>query len=140
MKPIPPHFSQTLSILVTPEMTVRFDELGPLHPVYATYWMAKHFEEAGRKVILPFLDVGEGGLGSEVNVRHLASAVPGMRVTVTATFERREGRRVYASMRAVSDLGDVIGTGHTVQVVLAQEHIDANFAELRRRLKHEPGL
>lgn len=134
MKPIPLAFSQTLSVLVTSEMTVRFDELGPLHPVYATYWMAKHFEEAGRKVILPFLEPGEGGLGSEVSVQHLSSAVPGMRLTVTAVFERQEGRRVHADLRAESELGDLIGSGHTVQVVLPQERIDANFAALRRRL------
>ena len=101
MQAIPEGFTQTLSVTVTDEMTVNFGELGRLHPVYATYWMARHFEEAGRKIILPFLEDGEGGIGTQVDVTHTASALPGMRVTVTATFERQEGRRVTARMVAV---------------------------------------
>ena len=133
MRPIPADFTQTLTVTVTDEMTVNFGELGRVHPVYATYWMARHFEEAGRKIILPFLEEGEGGIGSEVEVNHTASALPGMTVTVTATFERQEGRRVYATMRAVNALGDEIGTGRTTQVVLPQARIDANFGALRER-------
>jgi fluoroacetyl-CoA thioesterase len=133
MRPIPAGFTQTLHLTVTPEMTVQFEELGRLHPVYASYWMAKHFEEAGRKVLLPHLEPGENGLGSEVSVSHTASALPGMGVVITATFERQEGRRVHCALRAVSELGDEIGTGTTTQVVLSQERIDAGFEQLRAR-------
>jgi predicted thioesterase len=133
MKPIPADFTQTLTITVTDEMTVNFDELGPLHPVYATYWMAKHFEEAGRKIIVHFLEDGEGGIGSEVSVRHVGSALPGMRVTITARHDRTEGRRVYAVMEAVTELGDVIGTGSSTQVFMPQERIESNFETLRAR-------
>lgn len=133
MQTIPAGFTQTLTLTVNDDMTVHFEELGKLHPVYATYWMGKHFEEAGRKIILPFLEAGEGGIGSELQVSHTASALPGMRVTITATFERQEGRRVYATMRAVTELGDEIGTGRTTQVVLPQERIDAGFSTLRER-------
>ena len=44
MRPVPVGESAVLDVVVTPEMTVRFDELGAVHPVYATYTMAKHFE------------------------------------------------------------------------------------------------
>ena len=133
MKSIPTGFTQTLTVTVTEEMTVDFGELGKVHPVYATYWMAKHFEEAGRKIILPFLEEGEGGIGAQVEVFHTASALPGMQVTVTATFERQEGRRIYARMQAVNELGDDIGHGTTTQVVLPQAKIDAGFEDLRGR-------
>ncbi len=133
MRPIPPGFSQTLTVLVTDAMTVQFEELGAVHPVYATYWMARHFEEAGRKIILPFLEEGEGGIGTQVDVQHTASALPGMTVTITATFERMEGRRVVCRMEAVNALGDSIGTGTTTQMALPQARIDANFETLRAR-------
>lgn len=133
MRPIPPGFTQTLTVLVTGEMTVQFAELGAVHPVYATYWLARHFEEAGRKIILPFLEDGEGGIGTQVEVTHTASALPGMTVTVTATFNRMEGRRIYCDLRAVSELGDEIGRGTTTQMVLPQARIDANFEALRER-------
>lgn len=139
MQAIPEGFTQTLSVTVTDDMTVNFGELGRLHPVYATYWMARHFEEAGRKIILPFLEDGEGGIGTQVDVTHTASALPGMRVTVTATFERQEGRRVIARMVAVNELGDEIGHGTTTQMVLPQARIDANFDTLRRRWAEQTG-
>lgn len=139
MRPIPPGFTQTLSVTVTDEMTVNFGELGAVHPVYATYWLARHFEEAGRKIILPFLEEGEGGIGTEVEVIHMASALPGMTVTVTATFERLEGRRILCRMRAVSELGDEIGHGTTGQMALPQEKIDAGFERLRERWRERQG-
>lgn len=139
MQAIPEGFTQTLSVTVTDDMTVNFGELGRLHPVYATYWMARHFEEAGRKIILPFLEDGEGGIGTQVDVTHTASALPGMRVTVTATFERQEGRRVIARMVAVNELGDEIGHGATTQMVLPQARIDANFDTLRQRWAEQTG-
>lgn len=133
MHAIPEGFTQTLTVTVTDDMTVDFGELGRLHPVYATYWMARHFEEAGRKIILPFLEDGEGGIGTQVDVTHTASALPGMTVTVTATFDRMEGRRIVARMRAVNELGDEIGHGSTTQMVLPQSRIDAGFDTLRQR-------
>ncbi|MBB5233794.1 thioesterase family protein [Deinococcus budaensis] len=140
MRPIPPGFTQTLTVLVTDEMTVKFGELGAVHPVYATYWLARHFEEAGRKIILPFLEEGEDGIGTSVEVTHTASALPGMTVTVTATFERMDGRRILCALRAVSELGDEIGHGTTTQMSLPQARIDENFEALRERWQaHQRG-
>ena len=99
MRPIQIGEQAVLEVLVTPAMTVRFGELGELHPaelhpVYATYELARHFEEVGRKLLLPHLEDGEDGLGTSLSVQHLRSALPGMRVTLTATVQRIEGRRL----------------------------------------------
>ena len=114
-------------------MTVQFDELGAGHPVYATYWIAKHFEEAGRKLLVPFLEEGDGGIGTEVSVQHTASALPGMRVTVTATASKTEGRRLYADLKAVSELGDQVASGQTVQYISGASRLEQGFETLRRR-------
>ncbi|MDM7324437.1 MAG: thioesterase family protein [Thermus sp.] len=135
MRSIPIGFEAVFETVVTPEMTVNFEELGPVHPVYATYWMAKHMELAGRKIILPFLEEGEEGIGSYVEVRHLASALPGMRVRILARHERTEGNRVYASMEAYNELGDLIGRGRTEQVILPKAKVEVLFASLRERWK-----
>ena len=87
-------------------MTVQFEELGAGHPVYATYWIAKHFEEAGRKLLLPFLEAGDGGIGTEVHVNHWPRRCRACASTVTATALRTEGRRLHAELKAVSELGD----------------------------------
>ena len=140
MRPIPDGYETRHQIVVTDAMTVDFEDredprLGKLHPVYATYWLAKHMELVSRKIILPFLEEGEAGIGFEVAVKHLASALPGMRVTLTARFERMERNRVFATCQAVSELGDVLGTGSTVQVILSEERLEGSFDDLRRRFE-----
>ncbi|MBA2678958.1 MAG: thioesterase family protein [Ktedonobacteraceae bacterium] len=133
MRPIPEGYKATFEIIVTAEMTVNFEELGSVHPVYATYWMVKHMELAGRKIILPFLEDGEEGIGYEVKARHLASALPGMRVRIVSEHLRTERNRVYARCQVYNELEDLIGEGETTQVVLAETRLEDNFAELRRR-------
>lgn len=107
--------------------------LGRLHPVYATYWMAKHMELVSRKIILPYLEEGEEGIGYRVEVDHLASALPGMRVDIEGVFNRQERNRVHVDCRAVNELGDLIGEGATVQVILSTERLNDNFEKLRAR-------
>ncbi len=135
MKPIPLGYEAVFETVVTPEMTVNFEELGPVHPVYATYWMVKHMELAGRKIILPFLEEGEDGIGSYVEARHLASALVGMRVRVVAVHEKTERNRVYARCLAYNELGDLIGEGRTEQVILAKERLETLFQRLLTRWK-----
>ena len=133
MRPIPPGFEGRVEIVVSDEMTVHFEELGSLHPVYATYWLAKHMEEAGRKVIIPFLERGDEGIGSAVSVRHLAPALPGMRVEIVAVHAATDGNRVLARCRAWSEIGDLVGEGETEQVILPRVRLEQRLAALRTR-------
>lgn len=137
MKPIPEGYRADFEVTVTEAMTVDFEQddprLGRLHPVYATYWLTKHVELVSRKIILPFLEPGEEGIGHAVSVTHLASALPGMRVRLTARFAGREGNRVFAEVRALNELGDVVGEGGTTQVILPAASLEAAFARLRQR-------
>ena len=133
MKGIPQGYEGHLGVVVTEEMTVDFGELGKIHPVYATYWIAKHMEEAGRKVIIPFLEEPDEGIGSAVSVQHLASALPGMRVEVIAKHVATEGKKIVCECSATSELGDLIATGSTEQVVLAATRVQDNFDKLEGR-------
>jgi len=138
VREIPPGFEVHHELVVTPAMTVDFEDpqdarLGKLHPVYATYWLAKHMELVSRKLILPFLEDGEEGIGHAVSVKHLASALPGMRLRLTARLEAQEGNRVHAGCTAVSELGDLVGKGTTVQVVLPHAKLVLAFDRLRGR-------
>lgn len=144
MRPIPPGLETRHVLTVTEAMTVDFEQaddprLGKLHAVYATYWLAKHMELVSRKIILPFLEPHEEGIGHELSVVHLASALPGMRVELTARFERQERNRVYASCRATSELGDLVGSGSTTQVILERSKLDEGFQRLRGRWRELRG-
>ena len=125
MRPVPVGESAVLDVVVTPEMTVRFDELGPVHPVYATYSMAKHFEEAGRKLLLRYLDPGEAGIGSSLSVEHLAPASVGNAVRVTARCVELRGNRLTCACTAVDTEGRLLGRGTTGQVVMSEAAVQA---------------
>lgn len=138
LKAIPVGYQAVFETTVTAQMTVDFEHpddplLGKLHPVYATYWMAKHMELAGRKIILPFLEEGEEGIGSKVAVDHLASALPGMTVRIVAQHTHTEGNRVFATCQAWNQLGDLIGRGSTEQVILPANKLHRLFAKLQER-------
>jgi fluoroacetyl-CoA thioesterase len=125
VRPVPVGESAVLDVVVTPEMTVHFDELGPVHPVYATYSMAKHFEEAGRKLLLRYLEVGEAGIGRSLSVEHLAPSRVGDAVRVTARCVALRGNRLTCECTAVDAGGRELGRGTTVQVVLSEAALRA---------------
>jgi len=125
--------SASLDVEVTPDMTVHFDELGSVHPVYATYTMARHFEEAGRKLLLRFLEPGEDGLGRSVSVEHLAPSWVGDRLTVEARCVVVEGNRLTCECRATDGDGRELGHGSTVQVVLPRDVLDRALDPSARR-------
>ena len=127
MRPVPVGESAALDVVVTPDMTVRFDELGPVHPVYATYTMAKHFEEAGRKLLLRHLEPGEAGIGSALSVEHLAPSRVGDAVRVTARCVAFLGNRLTCECTAVDAGGRELGRGTTVQVVLSEAALRARI-------------
>lgn len=137
MQPIPEAYTAYHELTVSDEMTVDFEqaepELSKLHPVYATYWLAKHMELVSRKLILPFLDENEEGIGAEVFVKHIAPALPGMQVSLKATHLKTKGTRIYARCEAFSELGDKIGEGQTTQVVMPQTKIIEAFDTLQQR-------
>jgi predicted thioesterase len=137
MKAIPPGYQAVHTLVVRQDMTVDFEqpepELGKLHQVYSTYWMAKHIELVSRKLILPFLEPAEEGIGFELSVKHIASALPGMRVNLIAEYERKERNRIYARCDVFNELGDKIGEGTTTQVVMKRELVQEMFAALRAR-------
>jgi fluoroacetyl-CoA thioesterase len=124
VRPIPVGHEARLGVVITEAMTVDFDELGRVHPVYATYWLCKHMEEAGRKIILPFLEDGEEGIGSAISVRHLAPAVAGQRLEVAAQHVGTDRNRVRVHCRATNEARQVIGEGETEQTILPRERID----------------
>ena len=132
MRDVPAGATAELDVVVTPEMTVRFDELGPVHPVYATYSMAKHFEEAGRKLLLRYLEPGEAGIGSALSVEHLAPARVGDAVRVTARCLEVRGNRLTCECTAVDGHGRELGRRTTVQAVLPEDVVAARIGERAR--------
>jgi predicted thioesterase len=102
-----PGATARLEVVVDDSMLARFDTLGLVHPVYATWAVVKHMEEASRRLILPYLEPDEDAAGYRVEVVHLAPTPAGARVEVRATLEAVEGRRVRCRVEAYNDRGKV---------------------------------
>ena len=124
-----PGTAAEVELIVTDAMAVHFDELGSVHPVYATWMMIKHMEEAGRKVILPFLEPDEDAVGYAIDVVHLAPTPVGARVRARAVLERFDGRRIHCRVEA-HNAREKIGEGRTVQVLLSRARLDARLREI----------
>ena len=138
MLPIPVGTTAVLDVVVTEAHTVDFDDMGRVHPVYATYTMAKHFEEAGRKLLLRHLEPGEAGIGRSVSVEHLAPSWVGDRLRVTARcVEVRDGR-LTCECRATDSYGRALGHGTTVQLVRPAPLIEARVSEEARLSRRHP--
>jgi fluoroacetyl-CoA thioesterase len=131
---------EVLSIVVSEAMTVHFEQMGKVHPVYATYELAKHFEELGRKILVSHLEYDEEGVGTALSVEHLASALVGMRVDMVGTVTEVTGRRLVCTMVAHNELGDCLGRGTTTQLVLPRARLEAGFGELQARWREASAI
>ena len=100
-------------VVVTPEMTARLFGR-EIHPVYATAWMVRHAEEAGRLLVERHLSPGEDATGSSVSVVHERPARVGERLRVEAVVTRVDEREVETSFEVRGERG-LVGRGRFVQ-------------------------
>ncbi len=102
-----------IEVTVTEEMLV---DLGGrrIHPVYATAWMVRHMEEAGRALVERHLGPGEDATGYSISVAHESPARPGDTLTVKAIAMRSDDRACEAAVE-VRGPGGVVGRGTLVQ-------------------------
>lgn len=141
VKSIPQGYRVTHRMLVEERMTVDFEQqeprLGRLHGVYATYWLALHFEMVSRKLSLSFLEEDEEGIGYELSVRHLAPALPGTGLELEARHLSTRGNRLYCECRATDGYHQLVGEGTTTQVILNRRVLEERFEQLRSRPQAE---
>jgi predicted thioesterase len=103
----------TLEVTVTDAMLVEI--LGRrIHPVYATAWMVKHMEEAGRLLVEPHLRDGEDATGYAISVVHERPARVGDALRVVARAVRVDDRECEAEVEVLGPAG-LVGRGTLVQ-------------------------
>lgn len=85
-----------------------------VHPLYATVWMVRHAEEAGRRLIEPHLRPGEDATGYAVSLVHERPARVGDRLTVSARATRVDEQECEADVVVIGPRGRV-GGGTLVQ-------------------------
>ncbi|MDZ5472781.1 thioesterase [Bacillus sp. 31A1R] len=118
-------YTECIQIKVTPDMFAQFEGT-IVHPVYSTVSMVYHMEWASRKIILPFLEDDEEGMGGAVTVKHLAPSLEGSMVTVKAILKKMDRNYIITEVMAENEHG-VIGTGEVKQVIVPKAKLQQLF-------------
>ena len=115
------HFSR----VVRPEDCASFDS-GHVHPVYATFALARDAEWCCRLFVLDMKETSEEGIGTRLTVEHLSPALTGSRVDFTAVITQIQHHEITCSYEAVCN-GRVVATGIQVQKILSKEKLEKLF-------------
>lgn len=115
------HFSRT----VRPEDCASFDS-GHVHPVYATFALARDAEWCCRLFVLDMKETSEEGIGTRLTVDHLSPALIGSQVDFTAVITQIQHHEITCSYEAVCN-GRMVATGVQVQKILSKEKLEKLF-------------
>jgi predicted thioesterase len=118
-----PGVSGSVTFVVDDTMLAAF-EGQVVHRVLGTATLVHYLEFAGRRVILPYLEEHEEGVGHAISVVHRAPAHPGTLVTATATLTAYNGNRVVTAVEARGGDGTLIADGEFTQVILPKTVIE----------------
>ena len=95
--------------IVTPEMSAARVGSG-LVDVFATPMLVALVEQTCYESVLPYLDEGQGTVGTLVNVSHLSATPIGKRVWCDSELTEVDRRRLVFSVKAYDEAG-LIGEG-----------------------------
>lgn len=112
---------ESIKITVSSDMFAQFDG-NVVHPTYSTVSMIYHMEWASRKIILPFLEEDEEGMGGAVSAKHLAPAPEGSKLTIIAELIEYDRNIVITKVSVIRDT-ELIGIGEIKQVILPKRKI-----------------
>ena len=98
-----------LEQMVTPEMSAARVGSG-LVDVFATPMLVALVEQTCYESVLPYLDEGQGTVGTLVNVSHLSATPIGKRVWCDSELTDVDRRRLVFTIKAYDDAG-LIGEG-----------------------------
>jgi fluoroacetyl-CoA thioesterase len=107
---------------VTPEMCPAFD-YKIVHEVCSTREIVHHMEVAGRKMLTPYLEPNEEGVGSHASCDHTGPALVESEVRIVARAVVANERELVCDCTAYR--GDrLIATGKTVQRIFPREVLE----------------
>jgi fluoroacetyl-CoA thioesterase len=117
---------------VSPQRTVRHllpdsPEFQTFPEVFATGFLVGLMEWTCTLALAPYLEDGEGSVGTHICISHSAPTPPGLTVTVTATLSSVDGRRMAWDLVA-HDGVDEIGRGEHQRAVIDVARFSARAA------------
>lgn len=122
-----PGDAKTYSRRVREEDCATFDS-GQVHPVYATFALARDAEWCCRLFVLEMKEAEEEGIGTMLSIQHVSPAMIGSTVVFTGTVKEIKGNALICTFEA--HVGDrLIATGETGQKILRKEKLEQLFRQ-----------
>lgn len=88
--------------------------------VFATPMMIALMEKTACNSVIPYLEEGDGSVGTELNVKHVAATPIGMTVTCESELIEVDGRRLVFKVEAYDEVG-LIGKGTHERFIVNNE-------------------
>jgi predicted thioesterase len=101
-----------------------------VHPVCATFALARDIEWTSRLFVLEMCDDDEEGIGTMLTVHHKNPAFVGQEVSIRAWVEQINGNELICSYEASAN-ERLIATGQTGQKIFKKEKIDRLFDQIK---------
>ena len=117
--------------LTVPGVADRFASFADMPPVFATACLVGFIEATCIEALAPYLEAGEGSVGTHVDISHVAATPVGMNVTADVELIRVEGRALHFRVSA-RDEKDLIGEGEHRRAVIDRARFTARANAKRR--------
>jgi len=111
--PIGLTYESTVSVsdaLIVPALPNAFPAMADMPPVFATAFMVAFVEATCIEALTPYLESGEGTVGTKIDMSHVAPTPTGSAVTAKVELIAVENRKLQFRVRC-SDEADHIGEG-----------------------------
>lgn len=122
-----PGDSKQTSYVVTKEDVAAFKG-NLVHPVCATFTLAREIEWSTRQFVLDMREEDEEGVGTFLTVEHQSPAFVDEEIVFTACYDTLSGNELICSFEAKVG-GRVVATGKTGQKILKREAISRIFTK-----------
>jgi fluoroacetyl-CoA thioesterase len=120
----------TKQLLVNAQNTAKSIGSGTLE-VLSTPMMIALMEKTSYELVAPFLESGQGSVGTLVNIKHLAPTPIGEIVTCESTLIQIDGRRLVFSLK-VFETEELVGEGIHERFIINEEKFIAK-ANLKKK-------
>lgn len=131
---IEPGLVNELTIIVQESDTARAVGGETLPPVLSTPRVVSLIESTAHRALLPFLQAGQGSVGTVVNIRHMAATPVGMEVRIRAELVEVDRRRLRFKVEAW-DAVEKIAEGEHERFIIDHSRFDDRLAQKRQQLQ-----
>lgn len=114
--------STSFAVDVTEDMFAQF-EGNIVHPAYSTVSMVYHMEWISRKLLIPYLEDDEEGMGAAVTMKHIAPSGLGTTIEVSAVVTEVKEQELVTKVELSNEYG-LVGKGEVKQGILPKHLIN----------------